>query len=61
MKAPTTRMELAAAIESLIGSYMDGVRVAAKEAVERAVRGIAGGGSGKAETERCGPSKTPGR
>jgi hypothetical protein len=38
MKAPNTRMELAAAIESLIGSYMDGIREAAKEAVERAMR-----------------------
>lgn len=39
MKTPNTTMELAVAIESLIGSYMDGVRVAAQQAVERAVRG----------------------
>lgn len=36
-------MELAGAIESLIGSYMAGVRKAAQQAVERAlVRGTAG-------------------
>lgn len=56
MKAPNTRMELAAAIESLIGSYMDGVRVAAKEAVERAVRGTAGVGQTRRKPSASGPA-----
>ena len=47
MKTPNTTMELAVAIESLIGSYMDGVRVAAKEAVDRAMRGTVAAGQGK--------------
>ncbi len=43
MKTPSTTMELAGAIESLIGSYVDGVREAARQAVERAlVRSAAG-------------------
>ena len=43
MKTPSTTMELAGAIESLIGSYMTGVREAAQQAVERAlVRSAAG-------------------
>jgi hypothetical protein len=43
MKTPNTTMELAGAIESLIGSYVDGVREAARQAVERAlVRSAAG-------------------
>jgi hypothetical protein len=43
MKTPITTMELAGAIESLIGSYVDGVREAARQAVERAlVRSAAG-------------------
>jgi len=37
MKTPSTTMELAGAIESLIGSYMAGVREAAQQAVERAL------------------------
>lgn len=56
MKAPNTRMELAEAIESLIGSYMDGIRVAAKEAVERAMRGTAGGGQARRKQSAAGPS-----
>jgi hypothetical protein len=36
MKIPSTTKELAGAIESLIGSYMAGVREAAQQAVERA-------------------------
>lgn len=43
MKTPSTTMELAGAIESLIGSYMAGVREAAQHAMERAfVRSAAG-------------------
>jgi hypothetical protein len=43
MKTPSTTVELAGAIESLIGSYVDGVREAARQAVERAlVRSAAG-------------------
>jgi hypothetical protein len=43
MKIPSTTKELAGAIESLIGSYMAGVREAAQQAVERAlVRSSAG-------------------
>lgn len=37
MKTPSTTMELAGAIESLIGSYVAGVREAAQQAVERAL------------------------
>lgn len=48
MKAPNTKMELAVAIEALIGSYMDGIREAAREALERAMPGkAAGGGPGR--------------
>lgn len=37
MKSPTTPVELAGAIESLIASYMDEVRAAAEQAVTRAL------------------------
>jgi predicted transcriptional regulator len=37
MKTPITTMELAGAIESLIGLYMKGVHEAARQAVERAL------------------------
>ena len=43
MKPPITTMELAGAIESLIGSYMAGVREAAEQAVDRALVHSAGG------------------
>lgn len=57
MKAPNTRMELAAAIELLIGSYMDGVRMAAKDAVERAMRGaVAGGQARRRKQGAAGPA-----
>lgn len=55
MKTPNTRTELADAIESLIGSYMAGVRQAAQEAVERAlVRSVSGG-----RPARTGPKNAP--
>jgi hypothetical protein len=44
MKNPNTTMELAGAIENLIGTYLDGVRAAARQAVERGLIGSAGGG-----------------
>ena len=37
MKNPTTTVELAGAIESLLASYMDDVRAAAEQAVARAL------------------------
>ena len=37
MKSPTTTVELASAIESLVASYMAGVREAAEQAVARAL------------------------
>lgn len=37
MKSPSTTVELAMAIESMIASYMDGVRDAAEQAVARAL------------------------
>jgi hypothetical protein len=37
MKTPSTTMELAGAIESLIGLYVDGIREAAQQAVARAL------------------------
>ena len=37
MKTPNTTMELAGAIESLIGTYVAGIREAAQQAVERAL------------------------
>jgi hypothetical protein len=43
MKTPSTTTELAGAIESLIGSYMAGIRQAAQQAVERALVRSAGG------------------
>ncbi len=43
MKTPNTTMELAGAIESLVGTYVAGIREAAQQAVERAlVRSAAG-------------------
>jgi len=57
MKTPITTMELAVAIESLIGSYMDGVRVAAQQAVERAMRGtVAGGQATRRKQGAAGPA-----
>lgn len=56
MKAPNTRMELAEAIESLIGSYMDGICVAAKEAVERAMRGTSAGSQARRKQSAPGPA-----
>lgn len=55
MKTPSTTMELAGAIESLIGSYMAGVRQAAQEAVERALVRSASGG----RPTRTGNRKAP--
>jgi hypothetical protein len=43
MKIPSTTTELAGAIESLIGSYVAGIRQAAQQAVERALVRSAGG------------------
>ena len=37
MKTPTSTLELADAIESLVASYMDSVRDAAQQAVVRAI------------------------
>jgi hypothetical protein len=48
MKAPKSKMELAEAIEALIGSYLDGIRESAREALERAMPGKAArGGPGR--------------
>lgn len=44
MMNPSTTVELTGAIESLIGAYVDGVRAAAQQAVERALVRSAGGG-----------------
>jgi hypothetical protein len=44
MKNPSTTVELAGAIESLIGGYVDEVREAAQQAVARALARSAGGG-----------------
>ena len=38
MKTPSTSEELATAIESLVASYMDEVRLAAQQAVERSLK-----------------------
>lgn len=48
MKSPTTTAELGSAIESLIASYMEGVREAAEQAVARALAAQGRGRSAKA-------------
>lgn len=61
MKNPNTTMELAGAIEMLIGSYMNEVRGAAQLAVERAFDRAANGRQSRRRPSASGAIKTDGR
>ncbi len=59
MKSPNTHAQLADAIEALVASYIEEVRVAAERAVSRSLaRTVAASGASKSSSHRSSPRRS---